>query len=167
MKIDVSNSNPPIRTPKIYTSKPIPFDSQKWKGRIVKASVEFYDIDHSGPSFEGRIFLNNPNVNQQTKKTWENQYAGSIYIFGHGIGGCYGDEGHCEATPRRGAYDFRPSHQLAPGFAVVEITNALQKISDTKSVIVTVVPVVTAWDEITDVENILKFKKMSLIVYDK
>jgi hypothetical protein len=161
------DTNVPIRIPKTYTSEPIPFDSQKWPGRIVKACVEFYDIDHSGPSFEGRIFLNNPNANQQTKKTTDNGYAGSIYIFGHGIGGCYGDAGHCEPTPRHGLYDFRPSHPLIPGFAVAEITEALRRMSNVKSVTVTVVPVVTSWNEITDVENILKFKKMSLIVYDK
>jgi hypothetical protein len=163
----MSDTNLPIRIPKIYTSQPIPFDSQKWQGRIVKASVEFYDIDHSGPSFEGRIFLNNPNANQKTKKTSDNGYAGSIFIFGHGMGGCYGDEGHCEVAPRHGTYDLRPSHPLTPGFAVAEITKALQGISNTRSVTVTVVPIVTAWNEITDVENILKFKNMSLIVYDK
>lgn len=163
----MSDTNLPIPLSKIYKSQPIPFDSQKWQGRIAKASVEFYDIDHSGPSFEGRVFLNNTDANHKTKKTLDNGYAGSIFIFGHGIGGCYGDEGHCEVIPRNSVYDLRPSHQLTPGFAVVEITKALQRISNVKFVTVTVVPIVTAWNELTDVENILKFKKMSLIVYDK
>src|SRR5690348_16357380 len=56
-----------------------------------RADLIFEGVDHSGPSFEGRVFLNNPNATADTPATAENGYAGSFHIFGHGI--CLGDVG--------------------------------------------------------------------------
>src|SRR6266496_260174 len=61
---------------------------------FARADLEFHGVDHSGASFEARIFFNNPGATAATEKTPANGYAGAFHIFGHG--GCYGDLGHCE-----------------------------------------------------------------------
>src|SRR5262249_10921000 len=100
------------RQAKIYTSKPVPIDFAGPEHRYVRSDLEIYGIYHGGPSYEGRIFLNNPKADQTTARTRENGYAGSFYIFGHG--GCLGDPGHLEGnTEERGGYDFpaaQPPH---------------------------------------------------------
>jgi hypothetical protein len=50
-----------------------------------RADIEIYGIDQSGPSFEGRIFLNNPKATAETPPTVENGYAGSFHVYGYGI----------------------------------------------------------------------------------
>jgi hypothetical protein len=50
-----------------------------------RADIEVYGLDQSGPSYEGRIFLNNPGANVQTPPMPENGYAGSFHVYGYGI----------------------------------------------------------------------------------
>ena len=50
---------PKIPKSKIFVSEPIPIRT-KDVNRITKADLEFEEIDHTGQSFEGCIFLNNP-----------------------------------------------------------------------------------------------------------
>ena len=50
-----------------------------------RADIEFHGVDQSGPSFEGRVFLNNPAAGLDTPTTAENGYAGSFHVFGYGI----------------------------------------------------------------------------------
>ncbi len=136
---------------------------------IAKTTLEFHGINHSGPSYEARIFLNNKNANEKTAKTEKNGYAGSFYIFGHG-GKCYGGPGHCRIPPKDIAdpYDNRRSHPLTPTFRYVTITKQLQKIAKKANKIsVTVVPIPRSYNEMADFENLLQFEKLSLIIYDK
>ena len=50
-----------------------------------RADIEVYGLDQSGPSYEGRIFLNNPAADSKTPPTPENGYAGSFHVYGYGI----------------------------------------------------------------------------------
>ncbi|SRR5258708_918213 len=50
-----------------------------------RADIEVYGIDQSGPSYEGRVFLNNPGANADTPPTADNGYAGSFHVYGYGI----------------------------------------------------------------------------------
>ena len=50
-----------------------------------RADIEIYGLDQSGPSYEGRVFLNNPNADRETPTTPENGYAGSFHVYGYGI----------------------------------------------------------------------------------
>src|SRR5579871_3303431 len=60
-----------------------------------RADLIFDGVDHSGASFEARVFLNNDKANEETPTLPENGYAGSFHIFGHG--GCFGDDiTHCQ-----------------------------------------------------------------------
>jgi hypothetical protein len=105
-----------------------------------RADIEFHNVDHSGASYEGRVYLNNPNADESTPQEPDAGYAGSYYIFGHG--GCLGDPGHCEVVPRRG-YDPRPAHPLTKAKKVVIATDAVKAaIRKAPDVTVTVVPIV-------------------------
>src|SRR5438477_12447518 len=74
-----------------------------------RADLIFEGVDHSGASFEARVFLNNESANDQTPATPENGYAGSFHIFGHG--GCFGDDiTHCQIRGAPRPYDPRPAH---------------------------------------------------------
>ena len=84
------------------------------------------------------------------------------------VGGCLGDPGHCEVNEsKREPYDFRPPHPLTPASKRVTVTNALREIAKTTSqVTVTVVPIVTAANELCDTENVFRFGAMKFLTYN-
>lgn len=49
-----------------------------------RADIVVDGLDLAGPSYELRVFLNNPEANAQTEPTPDNGYAGSIYVYGYG-----------------------------------------------------------------------------------
>ncbi len=134
-----------------------------------RADLIFADVDHSGPSFEARVFLNNPNATSDTDPTIANGYAGSFHIFGHGI--CLGDVGHCEVDDRgKAAHDLRGPHPLTPQQKTVVVTDALKQILDRDGKIdnITVVPLAyghAAASE-ADPEGFLKYGSVRLATYD-
>ncbi len=129
-----------------------------------RADIEFEGLDHSGSSYEGRVFLNNPDADEDTETTLANGYAGSYWIFGHG--GCYGDEGHCDVQPR-GPFDPRPPHALWPTRKVVIATDAVRKAAqDGSAMTITVVPIVLSTTEmVPEDEQLPKFELVSVITY--
>jgi hypothetical protein len=146
-----------------YVSPKIRLD--QIKPDFKRADIQFHDIDHSGASFEARVFLNNPKANEKTAKTPARGYAGSFHIFGHG--GCWGDPGHCEVREQR-AYDPRPGHPMTPGRKTLIATEAIRRVlkkGEKGEVTITVVPVVTAATEKCDTEHVLHFKRLSIVSY--
>lgn len=129
-----------------------------------RADIEFEGLDHSGSTYEGRVYLNNPDADADTDPSAENGYAGSYYIFGHG--GCYGGEGHCEVVPRA-PYDPRPPHGLSPTRKVVIATDAIRRAAAAGSkMTITVVPVVmSTTDKVPANEAIPNFQSASVIAY--
>jgi tyrosinase len=104
-----------------------------------RADIEMYGVDHGGASYEGRLYLNNPDANDKTGYE-DPTYAGSYHIFGHG--GCLGDPGHCDVEDRR-MYDPRPAHPLTKAKKVVVATDAVKRaIEEGGEVTVTVVPII-------------------------
>jgi hypothetical protein len=151
--------------PKIYVSKEIEFDISKLEKEFYRADIEIYDVDHSGPSYEGRIFLNNQQANHNTELTLKNGYVGSYNIFGHG--GCFGDLGHCDVPTERRMYDHRPSHQLRPQYKRIIITEALKEIGKTTSkFIITIVPYLYGEPPEGEPLDVVKFQKIGIITYD-
>lgn len=129
-----------------------------------RADLEFIGLDHSGASYEGRVFLNNPSADANTQASEANGYAGSFYIFGHG--GCFGDVGHCDIHPRRDRYDPRPSHPLEPIKKVVIATDAIKKAAaQSPEISVSVVPVVTSWSEKTETDDVCNYDHINLVTY--
>ena len=136
-----------------------------------RADLKFIGVDHSGSSFEARVFLNNPQADNATPKDPSTGYAGSFYIFGHG--GCFGDEGHCDVPRRRvTSFDRRPPHQLTPTTKLVVITAALRGIVASASgptpLTVTVVPVVrpSVLAKAEDAATVLTVDTVQLLTYD-
>jgi hypothetical protein len=133
-----------------------------------RADLEFRGVDHSGPSFEARIFFENPRADASTPREESEGYAGSFFIFGHG--GCFGELGHCDVKDESSAvYDRRPAHPLTPYFKTVIVTDALRRLLQTNAddtfsaTVVAVVP-----DNATShvaVDDPLAFESVSLITF--
>lgn len=143
-----------------------PWDDQR--PAFTRADVELVDVDHSGRSFEARVFLGNERAGLDTPTDAEHGYAGSFYVFGHG--GCFGEHGHCDVpVGPLGAFDARAPHQLTPQRKVVIATERVQALAraGAESVRVTVVPVVPASVEgdADTVEDVLRFGRVSLVTY--
>ena len=68
-----------------FISAPIPLNLGSKKDGFDRADVEIFGIDQSGASFEGRVFLNNPEATLKTPLTAEQGYAGSFHVYGYGI----------------------------------------------------------------------------------
>ena len=113
-----------------FRSKPL--DVPVNREDITRADLVFYEVDHSGPSYEARVFLDNPKADSDTPRDADSGYAGSFAVFGHG--GCYGDEGHCAPNDRlRDEFDRRPPHPLTPQTRTLEITDALKRTTGEKT----------------------------------
>jgi hypothetical protein len=133
--------------------------------QFTRADLEFIGVEHSGASYEARVFINNPDAGGDTPPVEANGYAGSFSIFGHG--GCFGDVGHCDIHKEQDPFDPRPSHPLLPIKKVVIATNAIKSAVTRKADIsVTVVPVVMGWTEKSDTDDVLKFDHINLVTYD-
>ncbi len=132
-----------------------------------RADLQFRGVDHSGPSFQARISLDNPKAVGSTPMAEEEGYAGSFHVFGHG--GCFGALGHCALREApQGVYDHRLAHPLTPQFKTVMITDALRRVmrtSSRKTISVAVVPIVpdnpASWAGAGDP---LRFESVSLLV---
>lgn len=131
---------------------------------FTRADIEFHGVEHGGSSYEGRVYINNPDADGDTEPTEENGYAGSYYIFGHG--GCWGDEGHCDVAPR-GPYDPRPPNDLWPTRKVVIATDAIRTaVAEGSPLTITVVPVLgETTDMVPEDEELPKFEAVSVITY--
>jgi hypothetical protein len=134
-----------------------------------RADLVFEGVEHAGPSYEARVFLNNPDATAETPRTAEEGYAGSFHIFGHG--NCFGDVGHCDVDERgKAPYDLRLPHPLTPVRKLVKITDVLKSVlrRDGKLHHVTVVPVAYGYPVTTerDAEGFLKYEKVQLVTYD-
>lgn len=49
-----------------------------------RADIVFEGIEQGGPSFEARVFVNNPAADEATPRTSENGYAGAFHVYGYG-----------------------------------------------------------------------------------
>jgi len=144
-----------------FVSKPIEVTKPEPGADLARADLVFYGIDHSGPSYEGRVFINAPSADADTPRD-DPHYAGSFHIFGHG--GCFGDAGHCDVRAEPAdAFDLRPPHQLLPATRAVIVTEALQRLvgADDEQLTVTVVAVVPGADK----HDVLQFETVRLLTY--
>jgi len=166
-KKSVKKGAPPLSHPKSYVSKPLYLDINKLENEFSRADIEFVGVDHSGPSYEGRVFLNNDGADQDTPTTFDSGYVGSYYVFGHGS--CFGDMGHCESPREWRLHDYRPSNPLQPAYIPLPITEDLRKVGrNNDKFTITIVPVLakkTRKYEV-DLENVVKFREISIITYD-
>jgi len=128
---------------------------------FARADLVFYGVDHSGPSFEARVFLNEPDASVSTARD-DAAFAGSFTVFGHA--GCAGDVGHCEVpTGPRDPFDRRPPHALAPQTKTVIVTEALRRVTGPELVI-TIVAVAPGADGPVE-SDALQFESFRLLTF--
>jgi hypothetical protein len=141
-----------------YTSPPIELPDPTEP--FTRADLIFYGLDHSQASYEGRIFLNDPDADQ-TRPPEADSYGGSFWIFGHG--GCFGDVGHCDLPSATDPFDLRPPHQLTPADRVVTVTESIQRLLEAgqEEMTVTVVAHVAEGEG----SDVLAFDKVRLAIY--
>ena len=153
--------------PKIFVSDKINLDFEKLSKEFYRADLELQEVDHSGPSYEGRVFINNDNANYDTPLNSNGGYVGSYYIFGHG--GCYGDEGHCDIRRENSPFNLVPA-QLKPENVFMIVTPRIKELPKTgKDFKVTVVPILSDSNPLgryIDTENVIKIGKILLHIYD-
>lgn len=153
--------------PKIFVSDKINFDFEKVGKEFYRADLELQGVDHSGASYEGRVFINNDNANYNTPLNSNDGYVGSYYIFGHG--GCYGDEGHCDIQRERSPFNLVPT-QLKPENVFMIVTSRIKELQMTgKDFKVTIVPILSDSNPLgryIDTDNVVKIEKIMLHVYD-
>jgi tyrosinase len=133
------------------------------------ADLEFYGVDHSGLSFEARVFLNNRDATDDTPLELEAGYAGSFHIFGHG--GCFGDVGHCDVpTEPPDPFDLRLPHPLFPATKSIEVTDVLKTLRDSGAEDVTVTVVAVPYEAAgplgRDAAAELTIESISLVTYE-
>jgi hypothetical protein len=135
---------------------------------FTRADVVLHEVDHSGISYEGRIFFNAPGCDAQTPiDDAGSGYAGSFYVFGHWR--CVGEAGHCHPVPGRlDAYDMRPPHKLTPYKMTVEVTDAATRLvkASVTEVRVSVVPVPVPLLDDDATTDLLHFRRLSLLTYE-
>lgn len=156
--------------PKIYVSETKKLDITKLENEFYRADLILHGLDHSGPSYQGKVFLNNPNANHETPNDPIQGYVGSFFIFGHG--GCLGNIGHCDALRPSTRFNMIPN-QLLPETISLKITNKLKELGKTnKEFTITIVPELANGSEIVcqddaDLNNVIKLDRISIETYDK
>jgi hypothetical protein len=150
---------------KKWISPEIPLSFDRNENDFYRAVIEFYGIDVSGPSYKGRVFVNNAKADENTPLNEAKGYVGSFHIFGHD--GCWGDEGHCEIPPRR-IYDSRIQSSLAPAYKYLNATKVIKKLIFSKSnATVTIIPIVGRGQRMSDAKDIVHISRVRINCYEK
>lgn len=90
-----------------------------------RSDLLFYGLDHSGASYEARVFMDPRGVGRDAD-SGHRAYVGSFFILGHG--GCFGDAGHCDIPGNHDPFDLRPAHQLEPALRILTVTGAVRSL---------------------------------------
>ena len=141
-----------------YISPPIRLNLGSKGLNFDRADIEIRGIDQSGPSFEGRLFLNNPRATAETPRTSENGYAGSFHVYGYGVWPA--DVGKDPAQRKA-----EPETIRAPIQKTVIATDALRAAAArSPEVTITVVPVYPG-DPPRDAGNALKLEGLGVVFH--
>lgn len=159
-----------------WTSEPLDLPPREPTGDYPRVDLVFHGIDHAGPSYEARVFIDNPEATESTPTTLEERYAGSFWIFGHN--GCFGDLGHCDVpTGERDVFDRRAPHPLTPHKKAVTVDSALAPLADaaaaapaaggapTFAVTIIAIPEPTPAAGRREQERVLEFRELSVVTY--
>lgn len=131
---------------------------------FTRTDLEIGGIRDTGSSYEGRVYINNPDADEETTKS-EPSYVGSFHVFAHG--GCFGAEGHCDVPDDRRLFDSRPLSGAIRMKKRVRLTDALRsaaKAGGELRVTIVGVPVGGSAPD-TEPEGILDIKRMSVVTY--
>ena len=84
---------------RVQTFEAIPLPDAARLASVPRIVIEFTGIDLAGPSYEGRVFLNNRTAGPDTPMTSEQGYVGAFHVYGYGQGA--GGDGHTRLPIRR------------------------------------------------------------------
>jgi hypothetical protein len=143
-----------------YVSPPIPLPVQDEAAASPRAVIQFSGVEQAGPSFEARVFLNNPQAGPDTPKTPESGYAGSFHVYGYGVW-----PGEQKEAPENGVEEGRKGGARAPTVRTLVATEPLRRAAEESAhATVTVVPVLPggAADPSVDLGDILKIDQVSI-----
>jgi len=129
--------------------------------RFERADLVFYELDHSGATFEARVFVGSGRALKHDAGLDHPAYAGSLYVFGHGR--CAGEPGHCDVPAERDPFDLRLPHHLEPGIQILTVTAAIQRLVEAGKA-AAAVDVVAHADDGKPVKA-LDFSKLRLLTY--
>ncbi|MET0557597.1 MAG: hypothetical protein ABW065_02835 [Solirubrobacterales bacterium] len=141
-----------------FTSDPIELPTRDRP--FARADLLFYGLDHSGASYEARVFMDSRGVGKEADAS-HRAYAGKFFVFGHG--GCFGEVGHCDLPSAADPFDLRPSHQLEPATRIVTVTDALLRLLERDAGAAKVT--VTAHTEGRASNEVLAFETVRLATY--
>ncbi len=149
------------------TTQPLELPELEDVDELSRADLVFYGVDHSGPSYEARIFINNASADADTERVAEQGYAGAFAVFGHN--GCFGADGHCLPDQRyTDAFDRRAPHPLRPLTKTVIATEAIRRAivdPSVQEIKVTVVSV-TPDDGFKKIGETGRFDSVRLLTYE-
>lgn len=143
------------------------FDGAALLGDYSRVDVELHGVDQAVPSYEGRIFLNNPDADEDAARDESSGYLGSFFVFGKDD--CWGEEGHCDVREARKFDRRRDPTRFAKVRVTVpreRLTRLLQDGEDNQATvsIVAVVPE-TPDREHPEPSEVLHFERVSFITY--
>ena len=93
-----------------------------------KAVLKLHDILPTKRSMTLRVFVNQPDANENTPVIDNSHYAGHITIFGHGD--CIGGPGHCDMPKPQSRFDIRTTRHNRPTNHRMDITEAVKRMKD-------------------------------------
>jgi hypothetical protein len=141
--------------------EPVPSSAAVPAADFRNADFEIGGIRHTGSSYEGLVYINNPAADADTGKDAQAGYAGSFDVFGHG--GCFGAEGHCDnREPERRRFDNRPLARSIRMKKRVSITDPLKSAARSGSEIQFTI---VARTSDPNPEGVLDVKRLSIVSY--
>jgi tyrosinase len=145
----------------IIVCEPVPAEVAVPAADFRNAEFEVGGIKHTGSSYEGLLYINNPAADGATGKDAEAGYVASFNVFGHG--GCFGAEGHCDnREPERRRFDNRPLARSIRMKRRVTITDALRGAAQAGGEIQFTI---VARTSDPDPEGVLDVKRLSIVTY--
>lgn len=137
-----------------------PFPAQALRHAWTRADVELHGVDLTVTSYEGRLFVNNPEADATTERGEGSGYVGSFHVFGKE--GCWGERGHCEPREERRAFDRRRDPTVRAKIRVTADAGVLRRcIEQDGELTVTVVPAVPGGER----DDVLRFERLSIVTY--
>jgi hypothetical protein len=141
-----------------FTSPPISLNLGANGLNFQRADILVHGLDQSGDSFEGRVFLNNPEANAETPADAAHGYAGSFGVYGYGIWPGVTDETPGVAPPR-------PDTIRAPIDKDLIATEAVRAAAVTgPEVTVTIVPVYLR-DPVVPADDAMRLESVSIEIH--
>jgi hypothetical protein len=72
--------------PRVFHSVALPLNPAQ-SLELGRADILIGGLEQAGPSFELRVYVDNPSATADTAATPEEGYAGSVYVYGYGAPG--------------------------------------------------------------------------------